>query len=68
MQCSHKLLFHKYFTDLQAFEFCQYITSIRIPATVQRIGHNAFYGTALDVVTIEDRSSLTSIGNSVSDF
>ena len=61
------MLFDKYFTDVQAFEHCRYITSITVPVTVQNIGYNAFYGTALDMIVIEEISSLTSIGDSVGD-
>ena len=44
------------------------MTSIRIPATVQEIGHDAFSHTGLDVVVIDNGSSLTTIGDSVSDL
>lgn len=51
-------------TEIHAFCFsCTGITSITIPASVERIGEQAFSNTDLETLKFEDNSQLTRIGS-----
>ena len=67
--CNFYLIVYIIFNHLQAFEYCWKILSVKIPATVETIGGDAFaFASGIKNLVFTDDSSLTTIGRNVRDL